>query len=288
MLMSKTVSMMGVLALVATAAMAQSPTTTSGQEPATGQSPSDQPSAAQPSAEQAEKDRGMAGHEAASPAATSVTAASASAAVALDKNDQKFIEAAARHSLSAVELGRLAAEKASSPDVKAFGQMMVDQHNKATEELKTLASRKGVTVPTEAESSYQSQMSKLQALSGDEFDKQYMKQMVNDHKKDVKEFKKASEKAKDEDVKQFAAKQLPTLEQHLQQAEQTVSMGSAEAGTRATGASSNSTSESTSGSSATGASSAGSANDDKSSKGQNTDESDEKGKDKAATPPDGR
>lgn len=137
----------------------------------------------------------------------------------LDRADRKFLETAAKDGLAEVELGQLASQRAESPEVKQFGQRMVQDHGKANDQLKQLAQSKGMEVPTETDKSHQKKMEKLQKLNGAAFDKQYMDDMVKDHKKDVKEFEKASKSAKDPDVKAFAAKTLPTLQSHLQQAE---------------------------------------------------------------------
>ena len=136
------------------------------------------------------------------------------------RSDRKFMEKAAQGGMAEVELGKLAAQKAQSPQVKQFGQRMVDDHSKANDQLKKLASNKGVTLPTEMDRSSKREMDKLSKLSGAEFDAEYMKHMVSDHKKDVKEFKSEANKAKDADVKQFAASTLPTLEEHLKLAQQ--------------------------------------------------------------------
>ena len=161
---------------------------------------------------------------------------STDAASALSSADRRFIETTARDSMAEVELGKLAAEKAASPEVKVFGQMMVTDHTKACDELKTLASKKGVTLPSDTDSKHDKRVSKLQALSGDEFDRAYMKEMVKDHKKTVSEFKKTAKSSKDDDLKQWAEQKIPTLEQHLQHAQTAADMGSAAGGTSATGA----------------------------------------------------
>jgi len=110
-----------------------------------------------------------------------------------------------------VTLGRLAAERASSPDVKAFGQMMVDDHTKANSELESLAQQKGMTLAAEKTDSNHNKLSKM---SGDQFDRAYISMMQADHQKDVAEFEKASTSASDPHVKAFAAKTLPVLQQH--------------------------------------------------------------------------
>ncbi|HKU85082.1 MAG TPA: DUF4142 domain-containing protein [Casimicrobiaceae bacterium] len=142
-------------------------------------------------------------------------------AESVSDSDRKFMEKAARGGMAEVELGKLAAEKAGSADVKQFGQRMVDDHSKANDKLKALATSKGVNLPTGLDRSTQREMDKLSKLSGAEFDREYMKHMVSDHKKDVSEFKSEAKKAKDADVKSFAASTLPTLEEHLKLAQST-------------------------------------------------------------------
>jgi putative membrane protein len=131
------------------------------------------------------------------------------------------MEKAAQGGLAEVQLGKLAADKASAAEVKQFGQRMVDDHSKANDQLKQLATSKGVNLPTDLDRSTQREMDKLSKLSGADFDREYMKHMVSDHKKDVSEFKSESNRAKDADVKQFASATLPTLQQHLDLAQST-------------------------------------------------------------------
>jgi putative membrane protein len=95
---------------------------------------------------------------------------------------------------------------------------MVSDHSKANDELKQLASKKGIELP--AQPPMDAHMQKLQGLSGAEFDREYMSHMLNDHQKDVAAFKKEASGGRDPDVKAFAAKTLPTLESHLQMVKQ--------------------------------------------------------------------
>jgi putative membrane protein len=132
--------------------------------------------------------------------------------------DQHFVKKAAEGNLAEVELGKLATEKASSEDVKKFGQRMVDDHSKANEQLKQVASSKGVEVPSDLSAKDKLTKERLSKLSGEQFDKAYMNTMVKDHTQDVSEFKKESTSAKDPDVKNYASQTLPTLEDHLKQA----------------------------------------------------------------------
>jgi len=132
--------------------------------------------------------------------------------------DKKFVIEAAMGGMAEVEMGRLATEKAASSDVKNFGQKMVDDHSKANDELKALANQKGIMVPAELSPKDKAMRDQLAKLSGDAFDRAYMKMMVKDHTKDVADFQKASTNGKDGDVKGFASKTLPTLQEHLQMA----------------------------------------------------------------------
>jgi putative membrane protein len=133
--------------------------------------------------------------------------------------DSKFIKEAAVGGMEEVTLGQLAAQKATDPDVKNFGQKMVDDHSKANDQLKQLASQKGVTVASALPASKQKEVDQLSKLSGAAFDKKYVSMMVQDHKKDVAEFKKESTKAKDSDLKSWASTTLPTLQDHLKMIE---------------------------------------------------------------------
>ncbi|HYC37936.1 MAG TPA: DUF4142 domain-containing protein [Usitatibacter sp.] len=141
----------------------------------------------------------------------------------LDRSDRNFVTKAAQHGKAEVDLGKMAQDKASNPQVKEFARRMVEDHGKANQELMTIASAKGIQVPTETDKDHQKLANKLQKLQGAEFDREYMQHMVKDHKKDVSEFQKASKNAKDAEVKAFAAKNLPTLQEHLKMAQSTES-----------------------------------------------------------------
>lgn len=132
--------------------------------------------------------------------------------------DRQFIKKAAQGGLAEVQLGQLATEKADSPDVKQFGQKMVDDHSKANDQLKQVASNKGVTIPDKLSAKDAATKARLEKLSGKAFDRAYMRDMVMDHTKDVSEFRTESKTAKDPDVKNFASETLPTLQDHLKQA----------------------------------------------------------------------
>ena len=135
--------------------------------------------------------------------------------------DSTFVKEAAMGGLAEVELGRLAAQKAQSPDVKQFAQRMVDDHSKANDQLKPIAQQKGIEVPAQLTGKHKSEYDRLSKLSGAQFDRAYMQLMLQDHRKDVSDFRKESASGKDPDVKQFASQALPTLEDHLKMAQST-------------------------------------------------------------------
>src|SRR5207247_6462952 len=110
-------------------------------------------------------------------------------------------------------------EKAASDQVKQFGQRMVDDHGKANDELKGIAQQKNMTLPTELDAKDKTLRTRLSKLSGTAFDHAYIQAMLRDHKADVNEFRRESQSGKDAEIKAFAAKTLPTLEDHLKTAQ---------------------------------------------------------------------
>ena len=137
---------------------------------------------------------------------------------AMSSRDQKFMMDAAMSGLKEVELGRWAVQKGTSPEVKQFGQQMVDHHSKANTELAQLATSKGITLPTQVDEKHQKDMTKITRLSGEAFDRAYSKEMLKDHENAAKDFEKQSTDGTDADLKAFASKGLPTLQQHLEMA----------------------------------------------------------------------
>ncbi len=129
--------------------------------------------------------------------------------------DTAFAMKAAQGGVAEVQLGKLAAEKAGSPDVKSFGQMMADDHSKANDQLKAVAEKENMTLPTTVNAKDQALYNKLQTMSGSDFDKTYVKSMVKDHEEDIKEFKKEADHGSNEQIKNFASTTLPVLKGHL-------------------------------------------------------------------------
>jgi putative membrane protein len=155
------------------------------------------------------------------PAAIAPAADPKSSTAKLSSDDTNFIKEAAQGGLLEVQLGKLAQEKAADEQVKQFGKRMEQDHDKANDELKKIASDKGVQLSNDLDGKHKSKVDKLAKVSGADFDKRYMDAMVSDHKEDIKKFQRVSEKAKDADLKKFAGQTLPTLKEHLQLAEST-------------------------------------------------------------------
>jgi putative membrane protein len=127
---------------------------------------------------------------------------------------------AAQGNMAEVNGGTMASTKGTSPDVKNFGNRMVNDHGKALDELKQLAQTKGIALPADVNDEQKAEADKLSKLSGKDFDKEYTDAMVKDHEKDVAEFDKASKSAQDPDLKAWAAKVLPIIQDHLKMAKE--------------------------------------------------------------------
>jgi putative membrane protein len=162
------------------------------------------------------------GSSAASGASDKAAAGDKSAAGGLSKSDQNIMRQMAYANLAEIETGKLAQSNSKNEQVRTFAQQMIDDHTKAQEELQQLADAKGVKLPTEPDSKHKAAMKKLSSLSGDAFDKGYMKQGgVNDHRQTHKLLQNAQKKASDPDLQALAQKTLPTIEQHLKLAKET-------------------------------------------------------------------
>jgi putative membrane protein len=137
----------------------------------------------------------------------------------LSAADTKFVQEAADGGMAEVELGKLAADKGSSDGVKQFGQRMVEDHGKANDQLKQVASQKNIDLPQQPSAKHRAIKARLEKLSGSQFDKAYVAEMQKDHKHDVAAFQRESQSARDPDIKNFAGETLPTLQDHLKQVE---------------------------------------------------------------------
>ncbi len=129
--------------------------------------------------------------------------------------DSAFYKHAAEGGMAEVELGSLAQQKSSNQSVKDFGAMMVKDHSAANEKLKAVAAAKNISLPTSPSVGQMATKTKLEVLSGDTFDKSYVKGMIKDHQEDIALFKKEAASGQDPDAKAYAIATLPTLRAHL-------------------------------------------------------------------------
>ncbi|EIJ47437.1 hypothetical protein GWL_16780 [Herbaspirillum sp. GW103] len=137
-------------------------------------------------------------------------------AESVNSKDKSFMTNAAEAGHAEIEASKIALEKSSNQAVKDYAQKMIDQHTTVDEQLKQLASSKDVTLPTEPSMAQRAKIAILDKLSGHTFDKRYASMIgVSAHEDAVKLFQKSSKQAQDPDVKNFATKTLPGLQEHL-------------------------------------------------------------------------
>ena len=127
--------------------------------------------------------------------------------------DTRFAKDAAMGGMTEVEMGKLAVKNGSSDKVKQFGQRMIDDHTKAADQLKSVAAKHNITLPTELDAKHKAVVDKYSALTGTAFDRAYMKDMVKDHETDVAEFQKEANAGTNYDLKNWAGTTLPTLQE---------------------------------------------------------------------------
>jgi putative membrane protein len=144
-------------------------------------------------------------------------AAGASAGPSMDK---AFVKKALEGSMAEVQMGQLALQKSSDDQVKQFAQRMVDDHGKMVDQMKPVAEQMGVKVPDSPSKGQMKSMEKMKALSGDDFDKAYIKDMVKDHKKDSSEFKQEAQSTQNPQLKELVTQGSQTIDSHLQQIQQ--------------------------------------------------------------------
>lgn len=131
------------------------------------------------------------------------------------KADADFMVKATAGNQLEVILGQLAQTNASSPGVKHFGQMMIQDHSEGEKEFRGLGVTKHIILPDTISNQQKKEHDDLQKKKGASFDKAYIDLMIKDHKEDVDEYKKASQNANDSDIRALALKLLPLLQAHL-------------------------------------------------------------------------
>lgn len=150
----------------------------------------------------------------------STTAATGGTSTTVSPADGEWVVKAGMAGLAEVQMANLALQKAQSADVKAFAQRMVTDHSKANEELSQIVTAKGLALPAQLDGEHKAGLDHLTGLSGAEFDKAYMEHMVADHETAKGLFATGSNSAQDPDIKGFAAKTLPIIDEHFKLAQQ--------------------------------------------------------------------
>jgi putative membrane protein len=137
----------------------------------------------------------------------------------LSHGDTSFIKEAAQGGLMEVKMGQTAKDHGQNEDVKNYGEMLVKDHSKANDRLTQLATSKGVNLAKEIEPKHAAAMKDIENKSGADFDRAFIQDAIKDHRKDIAKFEKASRDLNDSELKAFATETLPTLRNHLAEAE---------------------------------------------------------------------
>lgn len=155
----------------------------------------------------------------------------ATPAFAQSKTDQTFVKKAIEGNLAEVQMGKLAEQKGASDQVRNFGQMLQSDHATNNQKAMALAQSLNVTPPSGPNAEQKRSYDRLSKLSGAQFDREFAKAMVSDHKKDIREFQSEA-KSKNAQVADYAKSTVPDLQKHLQAAESLTQTAQAPRGTQ--------------------------------------------------------
>jgi putative membrane protein len=150
---------------------------------------------------------------------TTVAAAKAQVNPTLSTSDATFMTTAARGGMAEVQMGQLAERNGRSAQVRHFGQQMINDHGRANQEMMALAQQKQITPPSGIGAEQQRNYDNLAKLRGSTFDRAYARAMVQDHQEDLRAFQDEAMNGTDPDVKAFAARHVPVLQEHLRMAQ---------------------------------------------------------------------
>ncbi len=137
----------------------------------------------------------------------------------LSPADKEFLTMAAIANMTEAHMGEMAESQASQSSVKDFGQTLVKDHTSAYQELTALGSKLGQKIPTGINVRRDKEVERLADLKGKKFDGQFLRAEVQDHERALAAFKREAEHGRDQDVKAYASQVLPTMEEHLREAE---------------------------------------------------------------------
>lgn len=141
-----------------------------------------------------------------------------SGTLTLNSDETEFMVNAANGGMTEVELGKAAEKNATNERVKAFGEMMVQDHSSANNQLKTIALSQNVTLPDSLSEDSKDDVQKISRKQGADFDKAFMDKMVKDHEKTINDFKNELNDVHNTTLKQWIRNTIPTLEKHLDSA----------------------------------------------------------------------
>ena len=133
--------------------------------------------------------------------------------------DTGFVHQAMEFNSAGVELGQIAVQRAANDNVRSFAEQMIDAHRKDKDKLAEVAAKKGITAPTELSAKHQALRTRLTGASGIAFDRDYMKAMVDDHRKAVKLYQREAKQGQDKELRELAQSQLKGLQSHLKSAQ---------------------------------------------------------------------
>jgi putative membrane protein len=132
------------------------------------------------------------------------------------ENDADFVANAVAANYGEIKFAGLASQRSNSADVKALAAMLVKDHTKVLGELKSFATSKSISVPTEEEDADKRKTERFYDESGKDFNKKWAKEMIDRHEKSINKFEKRYEKTEDAELKAFIDKTLPHLRMHLE------------------------------------------------------------------------
>jgi putative membrane protein len=136
----------------------------------------------------------------------------------INETDKSFMINAAYANRAEIDAGQLAVSRSSDDSVKKFGQMMIDEHTTALNELENIADDRDVNLPDSVDAEHRQLKQQLMSMSGYEFDSAYIQSQIKDHQKAISLFESENSNGKEQQVKNYASKYLPHIRMHLEKA----------------------------------------------------------------------
>jgi len=137
----------------------------------------------------------------------------------LNSADRQFVEKVSGDNLAEIKMAKLALQKSQNPDVKNYAQMIIDDHEKANQQLRTIAQDQNLAMNKQLSGEETAQYDRLSNLSGKQFDDAYMSMMVKEHTKDIQKFQQAQSQLTNPQLQQYVQTTLPVLEKHKSHAQ---------------------------------------------------------------------